>query len=80
MVYISVINTQTLQITFLHDIDLLWAAFHMPERRIHIGITYSYSNLNNPVTYFHLKNYRLCRDLNPGSPQYQADMLPIELS
>ena len=29
MVYISVINTQTLQITFLHDIDLLWAAFHI---------------------------------------------------
>ena len=27
MVFISVINTQTLQITFLHDIDLLWAAF-----------------------------------------------------
>ena len=29
MVYISVINTQTLQITFLHDIDLLWAAFYV---------------------------------------------------
>ena len=22
----------------------------MPERRIHIGIKYSYSNLNNPIT------------------------------
>ena len=33
MVHISVINTQTLQITFFHDVDLLWAAFH-----IHIQI------------------------------------------
>ena len=29
MVYISVIYTQTLQITLLHDIDLLWGAFHV---------------------------------------------------
>ena len=27
-----------------------------------------------------LKNSRPCRDLNPGPPQYQADMLPTELS
>ena len=27
MVYISVIITHKLQITFLHDVDLLWAAF-----------------------------------------------------
>ena len=27
MFYISVINTQVLQIAFLHDKDLLWAAF-----------------------------------------------------
>ena len=27
MVYISVIITHTLQITVLHEIDLLWAAF-----------------------------------------------------
>ena len=27
----------------------------MPERRIHIGIIYSYSNSNNPVTNFHWK-------------------------
>ena len=25
-------------------------------------------------------NSHLCRDLNPGRPRYQADMLPIELS
>ena len=29
---------------------------------------------------FSLKNYRHCRDLNPGPPRYKADMLPIELS
>ena len=29
---------------------------------------------------FLLKNSRPCRDLNPGFPQYQADMLPTELS
>ena len=29
---------------------------------------------------FSLKNSRPCRDLNPGPPRYQADMLPIELS
>ena len=29
---------------------------------------------------FSLKNSRLCPDLNPGLPRYQADMLPIELS
>ena len=27
----------------------------MPQRRIHIGIINSYSNSNNPVTYFHWK-------------------------
>ena len=26
------------------------------------------------------ENSRPCRDLNPGRPRYQADMLPIELS
>ena len=29
---------------------------------------------------FPLKNSHLCQDLNPGPPQYQADMLPTELS
>ena len=29
---------------------------------------------------FSLKNSCPCRDLNPGLPRYQADMLPIELS
>ena len=29
--------------------------------------------------FFSLKNSRPCRDLNPGTPRYQADMLPIEL-
>ena len=29
MVYISVIIKQILQITFLHDVNLLWAAFHV---------------------------------------------------
>ena len=29
---------------------------------------------------FSLKNSRPCRDLNPGLPRYQVDMLPIELS
>ena len=29
---------------------------------------------------FSLKNSRPCRDLNPGPPWYQADMLSIELS
>ena len=34
-----------------------------------------------PTSYlFSLKNSRPCRDLNPGPPRYQADMLPIELS
>ena len=37
MVYISVINTQTLQITFLHDIDLLWAAFHVLHQHLSIS-------------------------------------------
>ena len=32
---------------------------HMPERRIHIGIIYSYSNSSNPVTYFHWKIFTL---------------------
>ena len=27
-----------------------------------------------------LKNSRPCRDLNPGPPRYQVDMLPFELS
>ena len=27
--YFSTYNTQTLQITFLHDIDILWAAFQI---------------------------------------------------
>ena len=27
-----------------------------------------------------MKNSRPCQDLNPGPPQYQADMLPIELT
>ena len=26
------------------------------------------------------EKFLLCRDLNPGPPQYQADMLPIEQS
>ena len=47
-VYISVINTQTLQITFLHE---------MPKRRIHIGIKY----WNDPVTFFHWKILALAR-------------------
>ena len=38
MVYISVFNTQTLQITFLHDIDLLWAAFHVLHQHLYIRI------------------------------------------
>ena len=29
---------------------------------------------------FSLKNSRLCRDLNPEPPRYQADMLPTEQS
>ena len=37
------------------NIDLLWVAFHMPECWIHIGIINSYSNSNNPVSYFHWK-------------------------
>ena len=60
MVYISVINTQTLQITFLHDI-------HIQIRKIQLFI-------------FTEKFSTPGRDLNPGPPLYQGDMLPIELS
>ena len=56
----------------------VWA--DMPERQVHIGIIYLYSNSNKSSYLFSLKNSRPCRDLNPGPPRYQADMLPIELS
>ena len=38
----------------------------MPERRIHIGIIYLYSNLNNPVTYFQWKILALA-GFEPGT-------------
>ena len=40
---------------------------------------YSYSNLNNSVTYFHWKILALA-GFEPRTSRYQADMLPIELS
>ena len=39
---------------------------------------HSNSNLINYL--FSLKSSRPCRDLKPGLPRYQADMLPTELS
>ena len=36
--------------------------------------------MNNSITCFHWKILALCRDLNPGPPWYQADILPTELS
>ena len=37
---------------------------------------HSYSN--NSINYFHCKNSRPCRDLNPVPIQYQANMLPTD--
>ena len=41
---------------------------------------YLHKLYNQHISYlFSLKNSRTCRDLNPGPPWYQANMLPIEL-
>ena len=96
MVYISVIDTQILQITFLHDVDLLWAAFHVLHQHLSFlhgcctsvilcGLkpdsVYIFIFKFEQSSYLiSLTNSRPCRDLNPGPHQYQVDMLPIELS
>ena len=37
-------------------------------------------NLKDPSSYIFIEKSRPCQDLKPGPPQYQADMLPTELS
>ena len=68
--YYTVINTQTLQTTFLHA--------YQPYARA--PNTYCGDYLEQSSYLFSLKNSRPCRNLNSGPPRYQADILPIELA
>ena len=76
MVYISVINTQTLQVTFLHDIDLLWAASHVlhPES---CNIRIQIRTIQLVVS---TEKFSPLPGFEPRPFRYQANMLPIELS
>ena len=72
--------------TFGQWISLLWVSqsfnylctFVLSAQNLDSTQLHSNSNLINYL--FSLKNSRPCRDLNPGLPRYQADMLPTELS
>ena len=103
LVYISVMNTQTLHITFLHDVDLLWAAFHVLHQHLSFWLVgtqglgfYSISTICQSGEYIlelyiniqigtiqlliFNEKFSPLLGLEPGTPWYQADMLPIELS
>ena len=84
MVYISFIN-YTLQLQFLQVLTSFMVTFcgqlsdlWVLPGCIPCGLALVISSLNPHI--ISLKNSRTCRDLNPGPPQYQAGMLPTELS
>ena len=60
---------------------LVFIAYQPYDRALNIYWNYIFVFKFKQSSYlFSLKNYRPCRDLNPGCPRHQADMLPIELS